>query len=300
MNPFDWSGPVFLQAYIASAVVGIILAIYWRYTLSSRRLSENTPELHPYEIAHLVGGAARSVDTALARLLEGEVIDYQGKLFARRAELPRDAHPLEKILYNAMAQPCTIGDLRKAASGEVDRIRERLERLRLEMTDAELARSRWLPVLPLVLVVLAGIIKIVIGVEREKPVGFLILGSVILGIVAVVFLRGATRLTSLGAEVLERYRAQHASLRVVAEKAPMTLAGPDLTMAVCLFGPIVLASTPYLGWQSFMHGNVTPGGSSFYGSSCGSTCGDTGSSCGGGDGGGSSCGGGCGGCGGGD
>lgn len=300
MNPFDWSGPVFLQAYIALATLAIVVALAWRHRLQSRRAGERSPELHPYEVAHLAGGAARTVDTALASLIEGGHVEYdESKYFHRREDLERSAHPLERALMGALSAPALISDLRRAAAPEVGNIRERLERLRLEMTDSEVMNMRVLPLLPILLVLCFGLIKLVIGVERHKPVGILIAGSIILGMLCVILVSTGPRLTSLGSSLLEQIRARHAALQVTANNAPAALVGPDLTMAVCLFGPMVLMGGPYVGMQSFMHGNVVPGGST-YGNSCGSSCGSSGSSCGGGGGSGCGGGGGCGGCGGGD
>ncbi len=299
MNPFDWSGPFFLQLYVGLGILALGLALWWRHSLNHLRSAETTlPELHAYEIAHLIGGPPRAVDTALAHLVESGVLkfDESNRTFHKIGDLPRDAHPLEKVLVGAIRTSADVAALRTAAASEIGRIRERLERLGLELNDSQVSTARWYPLLPLVAVLVFGLIKLGIGLERDRPVGFLILGSVILAVVCLVLINSVSRLSRRGRQQIDEIRARHAALEVAASKAPATLVGPDLTLAVCLFGPMVLAGGPLMPMQQIMHGNVLPGGGGAYGNACGSSCGSSGSSCGG-----SSCGGGgCGGCGGGD
>jgi len=297
VNPFDWPGPEFLQLYVPVALLAVGVALYWRSALRATPGIEATPELNPYEVAHLVGGAPRVVDTALAHLVESGVVTFDDtdKTFRRVGDLPRDAHPVEKALVGAMQGPVAIGHLRPAAAHEVGRIRERLERLGLELTDRQVSAVRWNPALVVACALVFGVIKLAVGVQRGAPVGFLVLGTFVLGVVVLLLLMTPSRLSARGREVLAEARARHVAHLAVAVKAPGSLAGPDLMMAVCLFGPLALAGGPLMPMQQVMHGNVTPGGST-YGNGCGSSCGSGGSGCGGGDGGG---GGGCGGCGGG-
>jgi uncharacterized protein (TIGR04222 family) len=182
MNPFDWSGPEFLALYVPLAIACVVCTFLWSRALHAPRQAERVGDLHPYEVAHLVGGAARAVDAALAHLVESGVLSFDKltQLFARDHDLPRDAHPLEKALVAAVTEPTPIATLRAAAANEVGRIRQRLETLGLELNDRQLNAARWVPGLLILGVLGFGLVKLAIGVSIHKPVGFLVLGSVLL------------------------------------------------------------------------------------------------------------------------
>jgi uncharacterized protein (TIGR04222 family) len=139
-----------------------------------------------------------------------------------------------------------------------------------------------------------GLIKLSIGLERGKPVVFLVILLVISTVISLfAFLRRPFR-SRRGDRLLDRLRREHADLQKKAwdpRFEGLDKPGPALAMGVALFGLSVLAGGPMADLQR----TLTPPS----GGGCG-TSGGCGSDGGGGDGGGGCGGGGCGGCGGGD
>ena len=84
---------------------------------------------------------------------------------------------------------------------------------------------------------LLGLAKVQVGLERHKPVGFLIMLLIVTAIIAVVFLFGP-QLTRAGREALAAEKARNAR----AARAPLE---SELMLAVALTGLVVLSGTPY-------------------------------------------------------
>ena len=157
----------------------------------------------------------------------------------------------------------------QAAVGPLsERVRKRLQRQGLCPTDEQM-RSFRLSVLPLFGFLLAfGLIKVVVGLERNHSVGILVFLLCLTGFAAFALASRPTR-TRAGVEALRRYRASHAR----SARAPLD---GELLLAVALTGAVVLSGTAY---ASIYEASRTQGGDG-----------------GGGDGGGGCGGGGCGGC----
>jgi hypothetical protein len=151
-----------------------------------------------------------------------------------------------------------------------------------------------------------GLIKIIIGISLDKPVGFLI-ALTILGAVMSFFMTVMPRLTDKGkkylsdlkivyAETAKKLKGSQIIEKTDSEKNLPTVYGVDAWTAagaVSLFGTSALIGTEFSFLNdTFEQARFTGDGSSAScgGASCSS--GDSGGSCGG------SCGGGCGGCGG--
>lgn len=165
-------------------------------------------------------------------------------------------------------------------------IRSRPESLGLMMSP-EQERLAWLaPLLLTMLVPLLGVIKIGVGMSRNRPVSFLVLlviGSLFL---FVMVLRRRTSSTRAGDHFLKTSRKAMAALKATSETSSSGLTPGDVALAFALFGPAALTGSNLSRVRTWYTPPVTSSSSS----SCSSSCG--GSSCGGGCGGG-----GCGGCG---
>lgn len=158
--------------------------------------------------------------------------------------------------------------------------------LRGLMLDEEGARGRARrAALPVLLVLTLGVAKVVVGVARDRPVGFLVFLCLVMLIALFVYLRTGSRITPAGQKALRRARIEHAA----AIRAPRS---QDMAIAVALLGTAALAGTAYAAYHQ---ARVPPGDSGSSGSDSGGSS-NSDSSSGGGDSGGSS---GCGGCGGG-
>jgi uncharacterized membrane protein YgcG len=132
-----------------------------------------------------------------------------------------------------------------------------------------------------------GLAKIVIGVQRDRPVTALAILCAIVAVVALVYWLGSSAVpTRAGKIALERQRAVHR-----AEKSGRGIG--DIGLAVALGGTALLADTALAGYHQ-MRAPPTSSSSDSSSSSSSDSSSDSGDS-----GGGSSCGG-CGGGGGGD
>lgn len=299
MNPFDLRGPEFLLLFItlftAAAATGSLLR---------RRLAD--PELparaelaqpDPYEIAFLAGGHGRAVEAAVASLAQRGLLsaDPQGRRVRLEHPPEEELHPLEagvvRVLQRTGEAP--LDRLTAALEADTWSLRRSLEQGGLLLTQDDQARRRWFPALPLFAVTLFGVIKMGVGVSRDRPVGFLVLLCIASFITALVYLLGRVDRSRRGEALLERLSRKHAALRLTAGSSTHSLLGTDVGTAVGLFGVGVLATGPLSDVAATLRRPDQGGGG--YGStasSCGSSGGD-------GGGGGGCGGGGCGGCGGG-
>jgi uncharacterized protein (TIGR04222 family) len=283
MNPFDLPGPAFLPLYAAVFAAGLALAIFLRLRLRGPEPDppHEPPALDPYEMAYLAGGPQRAVDAALARLVQDGAfrVESRRRQLVRQGHLPAGAHPLEKRLHpGLLANPQrTVDELRGRVTTQMEKIRTRLQKLGLVV-----GRIQLLPPAVMLGVAFFGVVKIVVGATRDKPVGFLVLACIGTGLVALKGFGRPVHRSRRGDRVLAQLKRQHAALRETARARLGDLPSPDLSLAVGLFGLGVLAKGPLSRLQTLLRPPSPPGG------------GDGGSSCGGGG-----CGGGgCGGCGG--
>jgi uncharacterized protein (TIGR04222 family) len=270
MNPLDWTAGPFLTFYVSTAFLFGFAA--W---LVRRRLGGSAagrPILTSPELAYLANGAERVGDTIVTGFLtsnaatlspDGRTIDID----AAKLGMPPDLAPFAQA---GLSGKMKRRDFQQKIRPGVEYIRVKLEELGL-CPDPSLLPAYRLKILILFAVPLfLGIRKVGAGVERDKPVGFLVILLIVTVIVALNFLR-APRLTRAGHEVLAGAQLQHSR----AARAPLK---NELMLAVALTGLVVLSGTPF----NALYAASQQGG------------GDGGSGCGGGG-----CGGGgCGGCGG--
>jgi uncharacterized protein (TIGR04222 family) len=269
MNPLDWTAGPFLTFYASTA-----LLIWLAAWLVRRNIGESAPA-HPTltapELAYLAGGDQRVGDAIITGLLtsnsatlssDGRTIDIDGT----KLGIEPDLAPFAQA---GLSGPLKRRDFQKKIRPGLDYIRRRLTELGLcpgpSLLPAYRLKIFALFAVPLVL----GLAKVQIGMERHKPVGFLIIVLIITAIVALYFL-SAPRLTRAGHEVLAAVQLQHSR----AARAPLE---NELMLAVALTGLVVLSGTPYNPLYAASRSDGSSGGG-----------------CGGGGGGG----GGCGGCGG--
>jgi uncharacterized protein (TIGR04222 family) len=299
---FDLSGPEFLGAWILGWAV-VILAVYIMRAIVTRSRSRASAEelaakLHPTEIGYMIGGIDRAVEAAIAGLHHRGQIELDPETNELRATgkagdtvlrpdgvfrgvivggyLSRvEAHVLERL-------PATARDLcRNTESLEVV-LRRKLEEQGLLVED----RSRAGHVLrsPAYLWTLVGVIKLFIGIARDKPVFFLVL--LLFGAGFALWMIKAPRLTSLGTELQALLEQRYAALETTARTAPQQLDASDMTLAYGVFGYLVAPAALMLAMPSYQGAvlaSTTSASSCGGGSSCGSSCGG-------------GCGGGCGGC----
>ncbi|NEN97810.1 MAG: TIGR04222 domain-containing membrane protein [Moorea sp. SIO3I7] len=311
-NPLNFTGPLFLRFYLLLVSAAVVLAYGLRWYLRQPASAPygKSVSLDAYETGYLVGGQQRAVDTAIVNLVQSghlkPVPEYRGLELVNPLVYKND--PLEFKIDNGARTGKTITPIRRAARSATNQIRDRLTDLNLLLTKDQAQSAQQYPALPLFAVLFLGISKIIVGISRHKPVGFLIILCVITAIIGLFFLVVPVNRSRYGDTVLANLKVKHRMLQNAQNNS-------QLALAFALFGSTVLSqygledllkvfNPPSHSGNSggFGGGGFGGGGSSCGGggSSCGggdSGCGGGGSSCGGGD---SGCGGGCGGCGGGD
>lgn len=297
---FDWRGPEFLGFYAIAFATALVWSLARRAramrALDMRRPCEVSLE-DPYEIAFLAGGANRCGQLAVSRLLENGALAWReagtfrcGGLIAGRKSAPSLNEIETRLIRGVSSWPGGAMPLDKvvpAISPGLCGIASRLAAMGLRPTTSELVASGWSAAIPLLTLMGIGVVKLVIGLSRGKPVLFLVIALIVTLFVILWIASGQKRLTPTGGRTLLSLRNRHATDSVGMTDLAAMSAG------VALFGPAALAGYPEL----------IPGGTSLRkelshlgAPTGGDTTGGCSSGCSGGGGGG--CGGGCGGCGG--
>ncbi len=285
---FDLRGPAFLQLYLVLFGGALAAGLLLRWRLRGPGGPEGLIPADPYLCAWLAGGAKRATLTAISSLAAGKAVAVTKSGATEIAgELPAGAHPLEAALYeDARRGVATIKGLTAQTEIHGAPLAAELESLGLALSPGVGRKARWRPFWVALIPVGLGLIKIAVGLSRDKPVGFLVVFC-LLSIPAVYLLLGRRVWRSRrGDRMLARLRQEHGHL-----ERPIFAQGAyeQLPWAVALFGLGVLSGSPISYLERALLPPPAAGGDS----------GSGGSACGGGDGGGG-CGGGCGGCGGGD
>lgn len=277
LGPFDLTGGPFLALYSAVLVSAGIASV----VLPARLRPEGRPGRPDGEdeLAFLAGGVPRLADVATVRLLDAGAMVVQGRSQLQAKPGARGNTPVERAILS-MAKPATWPAVLRAVWGESGSIQQRLAAKGLLLDPAETLRLRLLGTAPLLLALAFGATKLVIGVGRGKPVGYLALLLTLTAVLAVVRWAKTTRLTREGSRLLERERNSAQRLR----RAPVR---DEVPQSVALFGTAVLAGSILTDFHAMRRSNG--GDTGGYSGSDGGSSGCGGSGCGGG---------GCGGCGG--
>lgn len=288
MNPFELSGPLFLQFYFAFGL--LVLGGLWLALQSFEGgVPPRTPLSDPYLMAFLRGGSREALRTAILVLIDRQLlqVDDDGTLSVGEKNAgTRTANAFERRILDVLSTPAHASGAIKhdgllmTADGLY-----RKELARLGLVPDEGTRMRRLLLLTVALVALTAVagVKVLIGLSRGRPVEFLVLEALAFG-AAAIFVTQKSR-TVLGDRFLADLRELFRGLRDRALELRPHASTSDLALVTALFGASHLSRT------SYPHaGMLVPRADSSVGSTCGSGS-SCGSSCGGG------CGGGCGGCG---
>ena len=301
---FDWNGPDFLKFYVVAllSAAGFVLLRLLLWDKAQEKRAETLPvPADVYELAAVTGGTERMAQAAIVSLANAGTFKLgglDGKQLQVVGPLPGAAHPIEQAVY-ARLLSCETVSARAAAAEAADlpALREFLNRPQ-DLDQIGRAPSRLL-LLPLVLVALIGVIKLVIGIQRDRPVGFLavlLFGTVVVVSWSAGSLRGIRPWRKYAAD---SFRKRGAALQQeVLGRTPWRHGGTGLALTTALFGVGALSGTLFADYVPLLVPPPPVRPASVSGGDSGCSSGSDGGSGGGGDGGGCG-GGGCGGCGGG-
>ena len=295
MNPFDFSGPVFLVFYVVLSIVvigGIVLLRRWFEWSQTPRIDLSDPLL----IAFLRGGHSEAMRVAAVSLIDrGLLICSVTRLqTAAKARAESVRRPIEKALLEKFASGGEAASIFKdwKLQSACDEYEQKLKQVRL-LPDDSVTLVR-IAVFASALLILAGvgISKLMLAFARGRPnVCFL----VVLVVVAIVIAakQSFPRLTESGKAMLQDVKHLYADLKDRSYQLKPGGATIEPMMLAAVFGVGALAGDGF-GYTKTLFPRAKKSASSSSSSGCGGGCGSScGSSCGGGG-----CGGGCGGCGG--
>jgi uncharacterized protein (TIGR04222 family) len=297
-NPLDFAGPEFLQFYTVLMLMITLAAVTLRFML---RPGENlSPQLLDVnQIACLAGGVDGTIKAAVASLVDRGALEVVRHSNVNTKDLwirnhhgtPPDANELEQRIVVACNEQigCRFGKVLEHAKPAAEKIRYRLEAWGLMVPSEGVPACCWMPAALMVSGMLVGIAKLFVGVQRGKPVGFLVLLLIAFGLVTIWFMKRPLR-TRTGDAELKRLRRTRPDLRLAHKRAKGDAnRATDVALAAAMFGLGAVAYGELSALpEAWKYRNGPPVGSD---GSSSSGCGTSG--CGGGGGG---CGGGCGGC----
>lgn len=295
--PFNMAGREFLFFAAVGGVVLLLVAAALRQFL---KLPWSAPDQNKgvrdaYAAAYLSGREDRCIAAGLASLIHRRAVAVgtaQHEVVCN-GPLAGDAHPFEQALYQVIQTQgrITISALKEHLRRPFAIIHEHLAKHGLIVTGATAARARWLPLAVGMVMPVVGVLRIIQGINNQKPVMYLMGITIVLTVLALVGLARKPVASIAGGSAMRDARVSQAKIKDVDYHDYDPANATTLPLAVALFGisPLMMHFGPdLLGDMERL--KQSPLVSSTMNSGCGSGCG--------GDGGGSGCGSGCGGCGG--
>ncbi len=188
--------------------------------------------------------------------------------------LPPNSDPLEKAVVQAVSSNGSVEQVKQLAASATNYIRDRLENLGLLANETLTNIMKWC-VLPIWLTFILGISKILVGISRGKPVGYLVVLCSITVIIGWGFSPpNSSWLTPYGDRVLEQLRSRINPTRINPRPTD------QIVLAFALLGHTVLTGSSLADLSQVLR----PYPSSSSGDSGGGGCdggGGGGSGCGG-------------------
>jgi uncharacterized protein (TIGR04222 family) len=288
MNPFNLSGPDFLVFYIFFSAVVLCAAWYFRQQAESGPVPKMDLS-DPYLIACL-----RGAETEVLRLAVLALVD-RGLLIADKTWIERAAHATQKDTHNAIEAAVLRAVVTRTPVASIlndvslkEKCRPYLEKLEaggLLPDESTKRQRRRIFLLASMALAGVGVIKIAIGLERDRPILFLSILTIAAVIVLALRVGSFSRLTARGRQAIDDIQGIYSGLKDRAYNIHRGSDTAEMLMLASVFDVTALPPTEYAFARTmFPQADSSSGG------------GD--SSSGGGGCGGGGCGGGCGGCGG--
>lgn len=306
-NPLDWTGVEFILLYVLLFILAVIAAVVVRTVLRQPEGDVDESGLSVYEVACLKNGSSSVPFVVLASMLKAGTLVWipgpqsTGKWFSTKPErrlksgphpLAIDAHQLERAFYEKanFSDGVLIHELRELAVAHANQLIKNLKRRHLVVSDETSLRIRRIGLLIFLSLLAFGVVKLGVGIWREKPIGFLAVSCIV---VAAASFAANTRpfQTSAAQMILKEMQSRQGRLKT-RQAAPLTPA--QAALGIVLFGSSAIEAAELSELQHAWKDSISRHANAASGSGCGGT------TSGGGCGGGGCGGGGCGGCGGGD
>lgn len=254
LNPLDWTAGPFLALYAALACASLVAALKLPALLfRGGARPGGQSQLTPAQLGFLAGGAPRATDIL--------ILD---DLAARRISLE---HRVRRFgLLSSTSDILTVGgqDVKRSwlaseKADEVADLRRGLAEDGLILSEAHTQSSRRITLALVSPVILLGLVKMMVGLERDKPVGVLLF---LLGATAVAAsaLTARPLISRAGRALVESYKDEHGR----ALRAPRP---EEVVSAFAITGVAALAGTEFEAYGRLM--KAEDGGGSGGGGGCG-------------------------------
>jgi uncharacterized protein (TIGR04222 family) len=276
-NPLDWTAGPFLGLYGVGLIVVIVLGAYLRSRMKDHGGGSSAQSLGALELAYLEGGPERVMDTAVAGALADQALawDEATQRLVAGSAVAGQAHRDIVAAVRRDNQPAAVI---KRLAPLWRRIDQALVTRGLVLSDAQAWQLRLVSSAPLWLWSGFGLAKILVGLERAKPVGFISALTIICALIALWMLGARPRNSRAGQQAIAQAKTRHGRIL----RAPRAQAD-ELALAVALGGTLVLSGTAWAGYHQHRmppsSGSDGGGGDSDGGGGGGGGCGG----CGGGD-----------------
>lgn len=299
LNIFDWKGSEFLVFYGVAFLLVIGWSVSRRSKANEKFALSNPPEVSltdPYEIAFLAGGAARCTQVVVVRLIKsGAVVWNKSKGFSQSTLVATGTaqtgfNDIELTTHKAILSYGKTGmpltRLPQLVGTKLSGIESKLAKLGLRPTGSEAASRILFIFTPFLILILIGIIKLIVGISRGMPVGFLVIFLLFTVVAGAILAANKKKLTPAGESLLWMMR------RFAAQGGNPQSAWPDPTLCgVALLGISGIAHDDSLaGLDTALRKEISQLGNNSSSSGCSASGCSSGCS--------SGCGSGCGGCGG--
>ncbi len=208
-NVFDWHGEAFLQFFWTLSAGALALAWWARERLLlPHDAALPAQPLDAYEVARLRDGKMLAVDVALASLWEKGALETTKKGIRATGRVDAPLHPFERALWQRLSggNEVPASSARRGLEGELGAIDQKLRGLGLLVSrEVERRADNWMLGTTFGLLGV-GAIKIVVGLSRERPVGFLLLSCGVLLALLFHFLTNPARRSKSGDALLNQLR----------------------------------------------------------------------------------------------
>ncbi|WP_380875473.1 hypothetical protein ACFB49_04760 [Sphingomonas sp. DBB INV C78] len=259
LGPFDLNGGEFLALYgvllVAAIVAGFVIPRWLR------------PEGRPGtirnvdQLAILAGGPTRFVEATITRLFTTGALALIGKDAFQAIDKDK-GEGAAAIAVLHLPTPLRWQDIERALKAYAQPVERALASAGLLMDKTLTLQMRFWQTSPYLLLLAFGMTKWMIGVGRDKPVGFLTFLLILTGFFALMRWWAVDRRTRAGIDLLAQAQAAAERLR----RAPTA---DESAHAVALFGTAVLAGSSWAAFHQMRSASSGDGGGSADGSSDG-------------------------------
>jgi uncharacterized protein (TIGR04222 family) len=245
MSLFEMPEIDFVLYYGSAVAIALLLTWLLRLALRSPGGAPASVELPVYEAAFVCGGPARAVHAALVGLVHRNLVTVAASTnrIYPEDDPPSEAHPLEQALH--ALEPGTLGSRSIELTGPQTRVlEESLERQGLLLPSARSRVVRYLTTGILAAVAVVGLVRISVDLAQKKqPVLIGIVTALPVAGAALAFLKRPDR-SRRGDAVVAVLKQRHEALEEIPHARWAELSGPEIVLAVAVFGPGVLKSGP--------------------------------------------------------